>query len=467
MTLTLKEAITAIQSGDTALGKKLLAQLLLQNPDDDMAWIWMSATVDEPEQRHYCLQKALEINPANATARAGMARLGLELPDAPPPPPALARVDHALGIPDVPPEGSPAQTPAFFWPPRHEASEEAPIVEETFIGDIVAAMNKDENGAPAPADTELDWLFQPDAAEAAAERETEQGLRDMFSSLGDGALEMQSGPVEAEPAAEKSIFDFPEEPVAGAIELPESGESIAPFTLETGEAVELPEPAPEYAPVLGAGQMWHNPTARADRLVALTDRYLISANPDPANLPEIELALPTGQLPRRALGRGARVFPLERITCLRAPEKRSWLEVSFMRNKDTRTQTINLGKIKTRDELFEALQTRLAMDFRASVQKNGLWDMLFVPVLTLIVLGLITGLLFYGSLQALADPHMLSAWLSPSTEAWLQSDAAANLPYAVLLVGGGLMLLGLAWLWGNLRRPRRTQVLERIAEVRL
>jgi hypothetical protein len=29
------------------------------------------------------------------------------------------------------------------------------------------------------------------------------------------------------------------------------------------------------------------------------------------------------------------------------------------------------------------------------------------------------------------------------------------------------MLLGLAWLWGNLRRPRRTQVLERIAEVRL
>ena len=84
MTLTLKEAITAIQSGDTALGKKLLAQLLLQNPDDDMAWIWMSATVDEPEQRHYCLQKALEINPANATARAGMARLGLEVPDAPP-----------------------------------------------------------------------------------------------------------------------------------------------------------------------------------------------------------------------------------------------------------------------------------------------------------------------------------------------------------------------------------------------
>ena len=188
MTLTLKEAITAIQSGDTALGKKLLAQLLLQNPDDDMAWIWMSATVDEPEQRHYCLQKALEINPANATARAGMARLGLELPDAPPPPPALARVDHALGIPDVPPEGSPAQTPAFFWPPRHEASEEAPIVEETFIGDIVAAMNKDETGAPAPADTELDWLFQPDAAESAAERETEQGLRAMFSSLGDGAL---------------------------------------------------------------------------------------------------------------------------------------------------------------------------------------------------------------------------------------------------------------------------------------
>ena len=100
-----------------------------------------------------------------------------------------------------------------------------------------------------------------------------------------------------------------------------------------------------------------------------------------------------------------------------------------MRNKDTRTQTINLGKIKTRDELFEALQTRLAMDFRASVQKNGLWDMLFVPVLTLVVLGLITGLLFYGSLQALADPHMLSAWLSPSTEAWLQSEAAANLPY--------------------------------------
>ncbi len=158
MTVSLQDAINAIQAGDHVGGKALLAQLLQQDPNNEAAWIWMSGTVEEIDQRRYCLEKALAINPANATAQAGLIRMGFQLPTVTPPTP-LARMDHGLGQPDSEPVAAPHSTPAFVWPEEEESSDKSPIVEDTFVGDIVAAMNKDEPSSQKPADSDLNWLF--------------------------------------------------------------------------------------------------------------------------------------------------------------------------------------------------------------------------------------------------------------------------------------------------------------------
>ena len=111
MTVTLQDAINVIQAGDTARGKALLAKVLQQDPNNEAAWIWMSGTVEDIYQRRYCLEKALEINPANAAAQAGLLRLGFQPPNAVPPTP-LARRDHGLGQPST---GEPEAVLREMW----------------------------------------------------------------------------------------------------------------------------------------------------------------------------------------------------------------------------------------------------------------------------------------------------------------------------------------------------------------
>ena len=94
--------------------------------------------------------------------------------------------------------------------------------------------------------------------------------------------------------------------------------------------------------------------------------------------------------------------------------------------------------------------------FHSSFRQTSLWDTLIVPGLTLMVLALITGLLYFWWMDLLINPHTLGAWLPDSFTAWLASDAAVNLPLYVVLAGGVLIVLVMLWLLVNLRKPRRT-----------
>jgi len=59
----LNSAITAIKSGDNATGSRLLAEILLADPSDETAWIWLATSVDDVEKKKYCLKKALSLHP--------------------------------------------------------------------------------------------------------------------------------------------------------------------------------------------------------------------------------------------------------------------------------------------------------------------------------------------------------------------------------------------------------------------
>lgn len=75
MSGNLQRAIAAIRSGDKATGKRLLAQVLQAEPNNQTAWLWMSAVVDTDEERAQCLERVLEINPHNETAQGGLEAL--------------------------------------------------------------------------------------------------------------------------------------------------------------------------------------------------------------------------------------------------------------------------------------------------------------------------------------------------------------------------------------------------------
>ena len=97
--MNLEQAIQAIQSGDTATGRRLLGQLLRADPGNVEAWLWMSEAVERQEHKLECLLRALAIEPENAIAQAGLAELRGEQPARP----GAAAVDTMVSV-STPPD---------------------------------------------------------------------------------------------------------------------------------------------------------------------------------------------------------------------------------------------------------------------------------------------------------------------------------------------------------------------------
>ena len=75
MPTPLEQAVALIRAGNIAEARTILIEVLKQNPRDDFAWLCMTLCVTEVEQKRYCFQKVLKINPQNQHAIAGLARL--------------------------------------------------------------------------------------------------------------------------------------------------------------------------------------------------------------------------------------------------------------------------------------------------------------------------------------------------------------------------------------------------------
>ncbi len=93
----------AIEAGQRDRAREMLSHILRADRNNANAWVWMSAAVDTPQERIYCLQEALRIDPNHPAAKRGLAILGVQPAD-----PELV----------VPPE--------LERPPRHARAEQAP-----------------------------------------------------------------------------------------------------------------------------------------------------------------------------------------------------------------------------------------------------------------------------------------------------------------------------------------------------
>lgn len=76
-----QDAVDALRRGDKPRAKELLTLLLKTNQNNATYWIWLSAAMDTPKERIYCLQTALKLDPENTTAKRGLILLGALAPD--------------------------------------------------------------------------------------------------------------------------------------------------------------------------------------------------------------------------------------------------------------------------------------------------------------------------------------------------------------------------------------------------
>lgn len=125
MPVKLQQAITDIRNGDRDRGKRLLAEVLIQDPGQEVAWLLMAEIVDYDEHRRYCLEQVLRLNPSNQLARD---RLGALQRD-------HLRQDHPVqlsmeGVPS--PEGQvEAEKRSDTALTREKVGAETPVVEAT------------------------------------------------------------------------------------------------------------------------------------------------------------------------------------------------------------------------------------------------------------------------------------------------------------------------------------------------
>ena len=71
----LEKAINAIKEGKKTEGKALLAEILHADPNNERAWLWMSAAVNSADNKEECLERVLKLNPNNQPAQRSLTSL--------------------------------------------------------------------------------------------------------------------------------------------------------------------------------------------------------------------------------------------------------------------------------------------------------------------------------------------------------------------------------------------------------
>jgi hypothetical protein len=124
----MQQARDKIQQGDRATAQTLLLQAIRLNGRNEVAWLWLSAIVDDTDKERECLERVIAINPGNAVAQRHLERLAQQAPptltpDAGRPPQAAAQPAQA-STPSAPPAllelyGAgfvlPCISPTFFY----------------------------------------------------------------------------------------------------------------------------------------------------------------------------------------------------------------------------------------------------------------------------------------------------------------------------------------------------------------
>lgn len=74
-----QQGIAAYNAGDRDRAFRLLTEVLLSDPRNEVGWLWMSAVVTEQAERRYCLERVVEVNPGHEAAKRGLTKFPVDL----------------------------------------------------------------------------------------------------------------------------------------------------------------------------------------------------------------------------------------------------------------------------------------------------------------------------------------------------------------------------------------------------
>lgn len=102
-----QQGIAAAKAGNKDEARHLLQQSIRLDSNNEAAWLWLASVARDNKERRFCLEKLLEINPNNDTARKALEGMGPAPASAPPPlapkPSGIRRLAEAPGTPSMAP----------------------------------------------------------------------------------------------------------------------------------------------------------------------------------------------------------------------------------------------------------------------------------------------------------------------------------------------------------------------------
>lgn len=455
----LLQAMSANQSGDIALAKQLLSQALIQDPNNEAAWMLMSDVVEEVKLRRNCLERVLAINPNNTAASKALTKLNTSPlspvtrgeRDKPLNPPKLEKIPPftppftwegdqkqylALGdltYPDLAgeqPEQSPETVPTFDW--ANESDEPDKTIQKIFN----AISNPELASQPLP-DTDLNWL---DESNADVQTDTTQGEEEDMEAR---YLDLLVGPEEE---------TLPEPHLASLEDYSVSAEPQLGL-----DAFALPEQPMET--VSSDLMLWDNPKVKVDRLVILSSRSLVYANPQSSDIPHIQGLFAEKKMVRDLLGENAGMIKLESVKRLTTNPKTSKISIDYLQKDKLTTHQLIFASPQVRDEVLTALQMRLESNFSLTTRSFSLLDKIVPPIVILLFVafigwGLVAGLPMLNGLP----PSQLGSLqvIVSGLQRFVSSIGIINL----IVFLGLCALLTLIWMMSNLTKPSKLVIME-------
>ncbi len=123
----LRSGIEAAQNNNTILARSIFRQVLEEDADNELAWMWLAQVVDTQEQRRQALQQVLRINPANERAQDALRRLSVT-GAASQPATGLrttgSRTDQQAGQVYIPQRKDRSQQPSELWKGTRKESDD-------------------------------------------------------------------------------------------------------------------------------------------------------------------------------------------------------------------------------------------------------------------------------------------------------------------------------------------------------
>ncbi len=207
-------------------------------------------------------------------------------------------------------------------------------------------------------------------------------------------------------------------------------------------------------------QHWLDPQDKKMQLIVISDEALYAECLEAAEADQQLAELKAGKSPATLFGKDAQHVPFRTLRQVKRNERDDDIDFSVSEGKETREHSLSIESPSIRDDVFSALEGRLAGRFQRYEDSYSPLRAAFGPLLTLTVLALGTwGLRAAALAIEAADDIEVSGRKKGLKQlfVWLLETLG---PTGVTLIGGALCALTVWYLVVQVRQPPRLHILQ-------